>query len=276
MTARQSYRERAPVAALAPYATCVWIQQVACGSAPYTHRTVPNGSAELVCEPGGMPRLAGPRTGPEEATLAAGSMVVGVRLRPGAAAALLGVPASELVDVSIAAEELWGDGALALGEVVGAAATPQIAVAALEHALLARVAAAGRRPDALAIEAARRLQPWAGDGDVRSLTRTLHISERQLRRRFDAAVGLAPKVLQRMLRFQGFLALAQAPAARAAGLARLAADAGYADQAHLTREARRLAGRSPQVLLRDADRDCRHTHDHAASYAPLLRERSRR
>jgi hypothetical protein len=59
---------------------------------------------------------------------------------------------------------------------------------------------------------------------VGTLPRALHISERQLRRRTAAGIGLAPKVLHRVLRFQGFLALADAePHAR---LAALAADTG--------------------------------------------------
>ena len=56
-------------------------------------------------------------------------------------------------------------------------------------------------------------------------------------------------------------------------LARLAADLGFADQAHLTHESIRLAGQTPAVLLRDAAEHCRPTHDHAASRRPLLAQR---
>ena len=75
------------------------------------------------------------------------------------------------------------------------------------------------------------------------------LGERQLRRRFERAVGYGPATLVRIQRFQRFLALAERDPG--AGLARLAFDAGYADQAHLTRECQRLAGRSPAALLRD-------------------------
>ena len=73
----------------------------------------------------------------------------------------------------------------------------------------------------------------------------LGVSERQLRRRFADAVGYGPKTLARVLRFQRFLALARS----GDELARLALTAGYADQAHLTRETRRLAGRTPLELV---------------------------
>jgi len=80
---------------------------------------------------------------------------------------------------------------------------------------------------------------------VDELGAALGVSDRQLRRRFADAVGYAPKTLARVLRFQRFLALA----ATGDDLARLALGAGYSDQAHLTRETRRLAGRTPRELL---------------------------
>jgi AraC-like DNA-binding protein len=100
---------------------------------------------------------------------------------------------------------------------------------------------------------------------VAELGAELGISERQLRRRFADAVGYGPKTLARILRFQRFLALAADEAAQGGSgapvasyrwappprvdLAGLAFAAGYADQAHLTRECRRLAGRTPAELV---------------------------
>ena len=84
---------------------------------------------------------------------------------------------------------------------------------------------------------------------VAASARAAGLSERQLRRRFERAVGYGPSTLARVLRFQRFLRRAHAPESRAAPLARLAAEAGYADQAHLARECRRLSGLSPSSLL---------------------------
>jgi AraC-like DNA-binding protein len=187
---------------------------------------------------------------------------------------VLGLPATELVDLTLGAEELWGTRAAALGERVAAAESPHAALRLLEAEVSARLGAgASGAPDPIAVEAVQRLLPWRGD-DVGSLPRSLYISERQLRRRFQAAIGFAPKVLHRMLRFQGFLALAQTLDHAPDDLARLAADAGYADQSHLTRESVLLAGRSPRELLREAEHNCLSAHDHAPSYAPLLRARA--
>jgi AraC-like DNA-binding protein len=266
--AEQTYRERRPASGLEGHATCVFVQEVFPGSAPYTHRPVPNGSAELLCEVGAMPRVVGPQTGAVEYTLAPGATVVGVRFNPGAAPSALGVPASEVVDLSLDADELWGRSAVALGEAVAAAASPWEAVAKLEEAIAGRLADAPEL-DPIAMEAVGLLLPGR-TSDVTSLPSELYISESQLRRRLREATGFAPKVLHRMLRFQGFLALAQGYEHPSRELARLAADAGYADQSHLTRESARLAGLSPQTLLRNSERYCGPTHDHAASYGPLL------
>jgi AraC-like DNA-binding protein len=75
------------------------------------------------------------------------------------------------------------------------------------------------------------------------------LSERQLRRRVESAVGYSPRTLARIVRFQRFLAAARARRPEDRELAALAADAGFADQAHLTREARSLGGLPPAALL---------------------------
>ena len=264
----ETFRERRPVAELGDLVACVSVQQVFPGSEPFTHRPVPNGSAELLCEVGAMPRVVGPQTRPLEHTLMPGRTVVGVRFKPGAAPSLLGVPASELVDLLVGADELWGRSAVALGEAVAAAASPWEAAAKLEAAIVDRLTDAPE-PDPIASEAVRLLLPGRTH-DVSSLPTELYISESQLRRRLQEATGFAPKLLHRMLRFQGFLALAQRYEQPSRELARLAADAGYADQSHLTRESAQLAGLSPQTLLRNTELYCGPTHDHAASYTPLL------
>jgi AraC-like DNA-binding protein len=272
--ARQSYIERPPVPALAGLVSSVWIQRVSPDADPYTHRNIPNGGVELLCPVGSLPRVVGPLTRPLVEVLAPGTTVVGVRFRPGAAASVLGLPAAELVDLVIETDELWGRAAAALGERVAGATSPEEALARLQRHIAGRLGDAPG-PDPLVSEAVRRLMPWRTD-HIGSLTSSLSISDRQLRRRCQAAVGLAPKVLHRMLRFQGFLALTQAALARGRaptddGLAVLAAEAGYADQPHLTRECLRLTGLSPRAYLGEAEY-C--GHDHAAAFMPLLRSRA--
>jgi AraC-like DNA-binding protein len=270
----QSYVERPPAPELSGLVSSVWVQQVAGDAEPYVQRHHATGAVALVCRVGHEPHVNGPQSGALVEVLAPGTTVVGLRFHPGAAAGVLGLPPSELVDLAVTADELWG--ASAVGERADAAPSPDAALAALESHVAQRLAA-GPAPDPLIAEAVRRLR-WSTD-DVGSLTSSLSISERQLRRRFQAAVGLAPKPLHRMLRFQRFLALAQYAIASGAapaedGIARLAAEAGYADQPHLNRECLRLTGVSPGALLGEAVEHCGCGHDHSASFMPVLRARA--
>ena len=273
---RQSYRERRPAPAAAGHLSSVWVQRVPDSAASYTHRTVPHGSVEVCVERGSMPRVIGAQTRPVIDTLVPGTTVVGVRFHPGAAPSVLGVPASELVDRAVGWHELLGRPAVEAGEAVAAAASPEHAAAILERAVI-RLLPDAAAPDPIVTQVVRQLMPW-GRTEVGSLTSSLNISERQLRRRTLAGIGLAPKALHRILRFQGFLALAHAHAhaREGADLALLAADTRYADQSHLTRESLRLSGLTPRALLREAYENCVGIHDHAASRMPLLRKRALR
>lgn len=269
----QSYQEWRPVPELADLVSSVWVQEVSPGAAPYPHRNVPNGCVEFRCLLGGPLRVMGPQTGPVTETLAPGSTVAGLRFRPGAAAGLLGIPVSDIAGQVLDTADLWGRAAVAVGQRLAEAADPGRAAAALQEAVAARLAGADG-PDRLVAQAVRWLA--AGRAGGIGLARTaLWISEREFRRRCLAAVGEPPKALQRVLRFQGFLANVQVALARgvnpaAAGLARAAADCGYADQAHLGRECLRLAGVTPLVFLRQTEQSCGSAgHDHSVSCAPL-------
>jgi AraC-like DNA-binding protein len=274
MTVAHDVREWPPTPALAGHVTCVWAQTVSSRSTAFTHRKAPNGSVELVCAVGSMPRILGPQTGPVEETLAPGTTIVGVRLRPEAAASVLGLPTLNLVDLVLDADELWGDRGDALQELVAGAGSAQEAAAQLQRAVSQRLADA-TTPDPVVAEGVRRLTCGQRAG-VASMASSLFISERQLRRRFEAATGLTPTTLHRILRFQRFLALAWISQRPSSHIGRLAVEAGYADQAHLHREATRLEGRSPRAFLTESEQRCGCGHDHSASYAPLLRHRPQR
>jgi AraC-like DNA-binding protein len=247
-TLSSDYREHAPAAALGRHVVCVWTQRIGAGDRPMVHRIVPDGCIDIVWLDRFL-HVAGPDTGPVLAPIPPGSLVVGVRFRPGLAPTMLGLPATELLDGRVGLEHLWGGASGRLAEQLDAAADPRAAMTVLERELLRRL------PDAAPVaRLAEGVVAELGAGPrspvVSGLATTLGSSERQLHRRCLDAFGYGPKMLDRVLRFQRFLAMARraAPAGEA-GLARLAADAGYADQAHLTRECRTLSGLPPRQLL---------------------------
>jgi AraC-like DNA-binding protein len=223
-------RELAPPPGLEQQVACVWIGD---GSAVHV---LPDACVDIVWTKGRL-MVAGPATGPDLAPATPGQGRCGVRFRVGAAGAALGLPASELLDEIVPVEEIWGDAGRRLEDRVALAERPLDALVAGVHD---RISGAG---DDLVREAVFRLR--RGEDSVQRLARATAVSERQLRRRFERGVGYGPRTLRRVLRFQRFLGLAQA----GGSLARMAADAGYADQAHLVRDCRRLAGATPTTLL---------------------------
>lgn len=268
----QTYVERPPAAPLAGRVASVWVQQIGADATPYRHRSLPTGGIDLVWQLGRAPQIVGPSTGPLVQMLAPGTTVVGLRFRPGAAASILDRPAAELRDIAVDVDALWPQA----GRLADECPLPGAAAVRLQQLVADRLGEADD-PDPLIADAVRLLMPWRFD-EVRDVTAQLYISERHLRRRCLDAVGLSPKALHRTLRFQGFLALVQSRFVRHRPgderLDGLAVEAGYADQAHLTRECQRLAGTSPRVFVDEARQHCAHGgHDHAVSYAPLLRSR---
>ncbi len=205
-----SYRERPVEGALQDHFTCVWVHQL---PKPEVQPVVvvPDGCIDLEWIDGAL-RIAGPDRAPKIERLAAGATVVGFRFRPAAAAAWLGLPASETVDRRIPLEEFWGADARRVAETAGEARDIGARVRAIESALTRRAPSIpAHRPDmhaafellATGAPPGKALIPW--------LAGELALSERTLRRRFDAAFGYGPKTLDRILRFS---ALPQTPARR--------------------------------------------------------------
>jgi AraC-like DNA-binding protein len=272
----ESYVERLPLPALAHRVRTVWVQDT--GARPYVQRNLPTGGVELHCPLGGLPRLIGPLTAASIQLLPPFTTVVGVRFWPGAASPLLGLPVDELADLTVGLDDVWRGTAVRLGELLAVAPNPPSALQMLQRFLVSRQTQAPD-PDRLVSVAVRRLMPWQ-PVEIGTLTTELTISGSQLRRRFLAAVGMGPKVLQRTLRFQGYLALAQAAATPSTRtwpvvVADLAAEVGYADHAHFCRECRRLTGLTPRELLGEWPDRCGCGHDHAASYQSFLAGRPR-
>lgn len=182
--------------------------------------------------------VAGPDTKAHRTSLSTG-LLVGVRFRPGRAPAGLGVPASAVRDERVDLGELWpAERVRRLSDELAAAPS----VLAAEQVLSRSVAAVGAEWD----PATPRMLELVHRGEkVGAVADALGWSERQLHRRSLAAFGYGPKVLQRVLRFDRAVRMAR----RGAGLADVAYAAGYADQAHLAREVRSLAGMPMTALL---------------------------
>jgi AraC-like DNA-binding protein len=230
-----AYREYRSPAGLEPLVACLWENDAV------RHRlqpVVPDGCVDLVWMGDQGLVIAGADTGPRLAG-PVGAASAGIRLRPGAAGVVLGLPASEVRDLQVPAGLVWGRPGERLDEDL-AAADPARRLALLTEAVLQRRAA----PDPLVAVAAQRLAlPSARVGAVAA---DLGLSERQLNRRVLTAVGYGPKTLARVARLRRLISLSDD------SLASRALGAGYASQAHMNAEVLRLTGTTPVRFLKDA------------------------
>jgi AraC-like DNA-binding protein len=223
---------------------CTWEQRT---DAPFEQRVVPDACLDVIWS-GEQLTIAGPDTAARLVEIAPGTHMVGVRLRPGVAGAVLGLPACELRDEAPDAAEV-------LGRATADPLLDELNAGGDPHAILLRAIALGARsaPDPLvraAIDALNHRHVR-----VAVVAAELGLSARQLQRRVADAVGYGPKMLARVLRFRRLQALAAPPGetsgTSAPALVDLALDAGYADQAHMTAEVTHLAGLSPVRFLKD-------------------------
>jgi AraC-like DNA-binding protein len=250
MSAEWVYRERQPPPELAALADCFWTERVGDRADDPGARVLPDGCIDIVWMQGRPPFVAGPATRPMFTSLPTGSRIVGVRFRPAMATAVLGAPATDLLDAEVPLRDLWGREArlsLSLLDRLDEYASVEERFRAV-RALIGGRLDRGNDVDGSVVAATRWLADHP-DGSLGLLYARAGLSERQLRRRFEAAVGYGPKTFQRIVRFQQWLQQARETSSEQRSLSDLAAEAGYADQAHLTREVTRLAGLSPAALL---------------------------
>ena len=238
------YTEYPPPPRLRPYVACFWRSS----TRDLVRETtiLPDGCIDLIWQSDREPFIAGPMTIPASTTAGQGETTLGIRFRPGAAATLLGVSAAELRDLTVDVSRLWSQEGrrkardLALANAAGLSLHD---AASLVDTLRRQTGPGDRLISDACAWFARHPGTTAADFIARS-----GLSERHARRRFQEHVGYGPKTLQRILRMQHVLWLMSRPAPPHS-LASLAQAAGYADQAHLTREMRALTGQLPTTLL---------------------------
>lgn len=194
---------------------------------PGGHLVLPDGCMDLLWSEGRL-LVAGPDT---RAFVPDGPPApwAGLRFFPGAAPAFLGVPAHELRDRRVELAQLWPSSQVR--RLSGRIAASPCPAAALEALALERAA-----PPEPALRAL--VSALAAGRAVASAADELGIGARQLHRRSLAAFGYGPKTLARILRLRRALSLTRT----GVPYAETAVRAGYADQAHLSRDVREFTG----------------------------------
>jgi AraC-like DNA-binding protein len=213
-------------------------------------RVIPSGTVELVvnlheCDRFRGAVVSGAYSGPFDVETRAHASIVGVHLKPGGAASLLGVPAGELANTHVELDALWGRRSGELRDRLCAAAHSSQRFRILEQALLGfRPRSAGVREE-VAVALGRLGAPGVEVGDV---ARQVQLSHRRFIELFTEQVGMTPKRYSRVRRLQSALRLVTGQGSPP--WTQVALDCGYFDQAHLCRDWVEFTGFSPVEFLR--------------------------
>ena len=250
------YCEITPKAPLSSFVECFWTLE---GDGPTPgdspERILPDGCVELILNFGArfsqhtngarviQPRhfLVGQMTGPILISPTGRVELLGVRFHPGGTSAFMRVPMNEVTDHVAELGSLSRELERELVSVSEDLATLAEKMKAVESVLLSRI-----RDTPWSMLLAARIVSSAGLISVDQLALDAGISSRQLERRFMREVGVGPKLLSRILRFQQvFRAVERSDSAWAS----IAIECGYYDQAHLIRDFNQFAQQTPSVLF---------------------------
>ena len=253
-----NYCEIKPRYPLSRFVECFWTLE-SDAPATNTERILPDGCVELILNFGAefsqhcegqqklQPRhfLVGQMTGPILISPTGAVQLIGIRFHPGGTLPFLRLPLHEITDQVVDLCSLSSKLERDLLRVTAAPALLIEKIGALEEFLTRELLS--HEPDARLLKLTARIVESGGLVSVDELASDAGISSRQLERRFLREVGLGPKLLGRIIRFQQvFRAVEQCDAAWAA----VAIECGYYDQAHLIRDFHQFARQTPAVLFR--------------------------
>lgn len=247
---RSKYRELPPPQSLLSQIVCFWTQEIDTTGGPYSHPILPDGCADIVWIGDMEPMVAGPASIRILAELPAGTVINGARFQPGLAADFLGLPANELLNQHVPLTDISNTTAKRLSEHICKHQSETSKLNAIAEALISQLKSIPHIDTAI-----RACIIWLVQhpvGRIADLSLLTGLSNRQIRRKFRAAVGYSPKIFQRIIRFQRFLMLSRHSNTGHPTLAKLSYKTGYADQAHMCREVKALAGETPQALLENS------------------------
>jgi AraC-like DNA-binding protein len=242
------YRELPPARDLARVVACRWVRVATRDSEPLSVTVVPDGCTDVITVDHGAPMLVGPDTGAYTFALHSGIVITGLRLRPGALRGVAGCRAEEVLDTSVPLRDI-DRSALGLESHLHRADTLDGRFAALEQWVRDRMRVTVHDS---AVMHACRILATRGASNIDHVATSLGWSVRTLRREFVSACGYGPKVMHRILRVQRAVRRSHRTPG-GLGISALAADLGFADHAHMTREFRAILGVTPTEYLGQAD-----------------------
>ncbi len=253
----------APSLPLSHFVEVMWLVK---GKLPYSKdKILPDGSMELILN-FGSPYRVFPSAEPPSGTLCKRAWVTGnrdqalviepmaetnlmdFRLKPGAAHAFFKLPIHEMTGRVVELDALFGNRLELLKEKIFETPKPGIKFAILERFLINELGH-NLSPDPILAYALDYLEAGRRESSIHTLAKELGYSQKQTARIFAKQVGMRPKVLQRIFRFQRLVHTLHST--KNVDWPRIALDMGYFDQAHMAKEMKYFTGLSPNAYLRE-------------------------
>ena len=218
---------------------CLWTSTSSAENTDAVHRIIPDLCADFIADSTGKAWLVGPATAADLVTTTPGVTRWGVRISPPALRSILGTDAEAVQDTKVDFDGILPSRTARI--LADALRCERVDAALLEKLWPSSCPEEVAQIGYAALTASTQAK-------VRDIAADLGVSERHFRRTIVASTGLAPKMIQKVQRMQNVLTSSRSTNVP---LAVHAAHAGYADQAHLSRDVQALTGVTPTQLLRE-------------------------
>lgn len=243
-----SYREYTPCDKLTAYISCYWTID---SHASVVNRIIPDGCVDIIIDRYSSSArkaafIEGLMTRYEVMSLSEPQSLFGIRLYPEMAQSLLKCPITAFIGYRVFLEDVWGANALEMVEEILSTSTDRDMIDVAERTFLRLLSNNDDPSERLLHAGMQYLYASKGTLSVSALADKLSFSERHIRRIFDRELGVSPKEIAGIIKFQSMLQELHSSATYS--LTAIAMKYGYYDQSHFTKSFKRFYGLLPTQL----------------------------
>lgn len=246
-----SYREYAPCENLVSHVACYWTLDFHADGRNLLHRIIPDGCVDIIvnrhtssCWKAAF--VEGLMSQFEVLSLSQTQSMFGIRFYSDSAQSILKFPVSAFVGQHVFLEDIWGvDGLFLVEEIVTSNSVLDI-IEVVERKLTQLLSSDDTPSNTMLHTSMQYMYAYKGIISTANLAKKLSFSERHLRRTFDRELGLSPKEMLGIIRFQSMLR--ELYSATYSSLTDIAMKYGYYDQSHLIKNFKRYYGVLPKQL----------------------------
>lgn len=246
-----SYREYVPCESLASHVVCYWTMDFHAENKNQLHRILPDGCIDIIVDRQSTSSwkaafIEGLMTRFEVLSLSKSQSLFGIRFYPEPAHSILKFPASTFIGQHVFLEDIWGmEGLFMVEEILSTQVVSKI-IEMVERKLNHLLALNNTSTNSLVLQSMQYIYAFKGNISTLDLAEKLHFTERHMRRIFDRELGLSPKEMLGIVRFQSILQ--ELYSGTSTSFTDIALKYGYYDQSHFIKNFKRYYGILPKQL----------------------------